>query len=51
MDRGVFVNQTYQFVRKGQPLFTIYSPDLVSTENEYVIALQRATRNPARSPT
>jgi multidrug efflux pump subunit AcrA (membrane-fusion protein) len=38
--RQVFVNQTYQFVKKGQPLFTIYSPDLVSTENEFLIALQ-----------
>jgi multidrug efflux pump subunit AcrA (membrane-fusion protein) len=37
--RQVYVNQTYQFVKKGQPLFTIYSPDLVSTENEYLIAL------------
>src|SRR5215469_8871495 len=38
--RQVFVNQTYQPVRKGQPLFTIYSPDLVNTENEYLIAQQ-----------
>jgi RND family efflux transporter MFP subunit len=37
--RDVFVNQTYQSVRKGQPLFTIYSPDLVSTEQEYLLAL------------
>src|SRR5216684_7108384 len=29
----VFANQTWQAVRKGQPLFTIYSPDLVSTED------------------
>lgn len=36
----VFVNSTYQFVRKGQPLFTIYSPDLVATEREYVLARQ-----------
>ena len=42
--RRVFVNQTYQFVRKGQPLFTIYSPDLVATENEYLIALNAARR-------
>ena len=42
--RQVFVNQTYQYVRKGQPLFTIYSPDLVSTENEYLIALKAARR-------
>ncbi|MEO7207999.1 MAG: efflux RND transporter periplasmic adaptor subunit [Steroidobacteraceae bacterium] len=36
----VFVNATYQYVRKGQPLFTIYSPDLVSTEREYLVAKQ-----------
>jgi RND family efflux transporter MFP subunit len=38
--RQVYVNQTYQPVRRGQPLFTIYSPDLVNTENEYLIARQ-----------
>jgi RND family efflux transporter MFP subunit len=38
--RDVFVNQTYQLVRKGQPLFTIYSPDLVSAEQEYLLALE-----------
>jgi len=37
--RNVFVNQTYQYVRRGQPLFTIYSPDLVSAEQEYLLAL------------
>ncbi|MGH8206399.1 MAG: efflux RND transporter periplasmic adaptor subunit, partial [Steroidobacteraceae bacterium] len=36
----VFVNATYQYVRKGQPLFTIYSPDLVATEREYLLARQ-----------
>lgn len=36
--RRVFVNATYQYVRKGQPLFTIYSPDLVATEQEYLLA-------------
>lgn len=25
--RRVFANATYQYVRKGEPLFTIYSPD------------------------
>lgn len=38
--RTVFVNATYQFVRKGQPLFTIYSPDLVATQQEYLLALK-----------
>jgi Cu(I)/Ag(I) efflux system membrane fusion protein/cobalt-zinc-cadmium efflux system membrane fusion protein len=42
--RTVHVNATYQFVRKGQPLFTIYSPELVATQQEYLLALnnQRA---------
>ena len=36
----VFADATYQYVRKGQRLFTIYSPDLVSTEQEYLLAKQ-----------
>ena len=36
----VFVDATYQYVHKGQPLFTIYSPDLVATEREYLLAKQ-----------
>ncbi|HVA41133.1 MAG TPA: efflux RND transporter periplasmic adaptor subunit [Candidatus Binataceae bacterium] len=42
--RRVFVDQTYQYVRRGQPLFTIYSPDLASTEREYVLARTSAAR-------
>jgi len=38
--RSVFANATYQYVRKGQRLFTIYSPDVVSTEQEYLLARQ-----------
>lgn len=34
----VFANATYQYVRAGQPLFTIYSPELVATEQEYLLA-------------
>ena len=36
----VFADATYQYVKKGQPLFTIYSPDLVATEREYLVAKQ-----------
>ncbi|HEU5235143.1 MAG TPA: efflux RND transporter periplasmic adaptor subunit, partial [Terriglobales bacterium] len=36
----VFADATYQYVRKGQPLFTIYSQDLVSTEQEFLLALK-----------
>src|SRR6266404_6813139 len=38
--RNVYVDATYRYVRKGQPLFTIYSPDLVATEQEYLLARQ-----------
>jgi membrane fusion protein, copper/silver efflux system len=34
----VYVDYVGQLVKKGQPLFTLYSPDLVSTEQEYLIA-------------
>ncbi len=40
----VFANSTYQYVRRGQPLFTIYSPDLVSTESEYLLAIDARKR-------
>jgi len=38
--RKVFANATYEYVRKGEPLFTIYSPDLVATQQEYLLARQ-----------
>jgi Cu(I)/Ag(I) efflux system membrane fusion protein/cobalt-zinc-cadmium efflux system membrane fusion protein len=38
--RDLFVDYTGQAVTKGQPLFTLYSPDLLATETEYVLALK-----------
>jgi Cu(I)/Ag(I) efflux system membrane fusion protein/cobalt-zinc-cadmium efflux system membrane fusion protein len=38
--QNVYANATYQYVRKGQPLFTVYSPDLVSSEQEILLARQ-----------
>jgi RND family efflux transporter MFP subunit len=38
--KKVFADSTYQYIRRGQPLFTIYSPDLVTTEQEYLLAKQ-----------
>jgi Cu(I)/Ag(I) efflux system membrane fusion protein/cobalt-zinc-cadmium efflux system membrane fusion protein len=40
--RKVYADATGNFVGKGQPLFTIYSPDLVSTEQEYLLAKQNS---------
>ncbi len=36
----LYVDFTGQHVKKGQPLFTLYSPELVTTQEEYVLALQ-----------
>lgn len=36
----VFADATYKHVHKGQPLFTIYSPELAAAEREYLIAQQ-----------
>lgn len=36
----LFVDYTGQLVRKRQPLFTLYSPDLVAAQDEYLLALR-----------
>lgn len=38
--REVFANATFMQVHKGQPLFTVYSPDLVQTQREFLLAEQ-----------
>jgi Cu(I)/Ag(I) efflux system membrane fusion protein len=35
----LFVNYTGEHVKQGQVLFTLYSPELVATQEEYLIAL------------
>jgi Cu(I)/Ag(I) efflux system membrane fusion protein/cobalt-zinc-cadmium efflux system membrane fusion protein len=40
--RKVYADATGNFIGKGQPLFTIYSPDLVATEQEYLLAKKNA---------
>jgi Cu(I)/Ag(I) efflux system membrane fusion protein/cobalt-zinc-cadmium efflux system membrane fusion protein len=40
--RKVFANATYLYVHQGDPLFTVYSPDLVATEQEYLLARQNS---------
>ena len=36
----VFVDYVGKSVKAGEPLFTIYSPDLVATQQEYLLALK-----------
>ncbi|MGH7599014.1 MAG: efflux RND transporter periplasmic adaptor subunit [bacterium] len=35
----LFVDYTGKLVEKGQPLFSVYSPELVSTQEEYLLAI------------
>jgi RND family efflux transporter MFP subunit len=38
--RDLYVDYTGQPIQKGQPLFTVYSPDLLATQQEYLLALK-----------
>jgi RND family efflux transporter MFP subunit len=38
--RDLYVDYTGQLIRQGQPLFTLYSPDLLATQHEYLLALK-----------
>jgi membrane fusion protein, copper/silver efflux system len=38
--REVFINSIGRPVRKGEPLFTVYSPDLLATQDEYLLAVK-----------
>jgi membrane fusion protein, copper/silver efflux system len=40
----LLVDRTGQAVRRGEPLLTVYSPDLVATERELLLALENARR-------
>lgn len=42
----LYVDFTGQPVRRGQPLFTIYSPDLLSAQQEYLLALRSSVHVP-----
>jgi len=49
--RKLHVNFTGAPVEKGDPLFTVYSPELFSTENEYLVAWRAAKQlKPDASP-
>ncbi|HEU4340369.1 MAG TPA: efflux RND transporter periplasmic adaptor subunit [Candidatus Binatia bacterium] len=40
----LYINYTGKLVEKGQPLFTIYSPDLLATQQEYLLAVKAKER-------
>ena len=45
----LYVDFTGRYVKEGDPLLTIYSPELVSTQEEYLLALQ-ARKSLSKSP-
>jgi membrane fusion protein, copper/silver efflux system len=47
--REVFIDSIGRPVTKGDPLFTLYSPDLLATQDEYLLAL-KTERQLATSP-
>ena len=45
----LYVDFTGRFVRQGEPLLTIYSPELVATQEEYLLAV-KAKKDLSKSP-
>ena len=42
-----FANFVGQYVKKGDPLFSIYSPELLATQKEFLLALKMRDESPA----
>ncbi len=45
----LYLDYTGKMVRRGQPLFSIYSPELVTTQREYLLALKTRDKVEASS--
>jgi RND family efflux transporter MFP subunit len=42
--RDLYVDYTGKLVREGEPLFTLYSPELLTTQQEYLLAVKTRDR-------
>ncbi|HET7436112.1 MAG TPA: efflux RND transporter periplasmic adaptor subunit, partial [Thermoanaerobaculia bacterium] len=42
----LYVDFTGKEVRRGQPLFSVYSPELLATQQEYLLAVKAAKQSP-----
>ena len=47
--QDLFINFTGQVVKKGEPLLTLYSPDLLTTQQEYLLAKRSQAKLAASS--
>ena len=46
----LYVNYTGRYVKKGEPLAEIYSPELLATQQEFISTLKWAGRQPGATP-
>ena len=44
----LFVNKTGDYIKKGEALFEVYSPELIQAENDYVLSLNNGEDNKAQ---
>jgi membrane fusion protein, copper/silver efflux system len=44
----MYVDYTGKYVKRGEPLFSLYSPELYATQNEYLLALRAREQRPRR---
>jgi multidrug efflux pump subunit AcrA (membrane-fusion protein) len=48
--RDLYADYTGRAVRRGEALFTLYSPDLVAEQNDYLLALRGRSKLPGSDP-
>jgi multidrug efflux pump subunit AcrA (membrane-fusion protein) len=48
--RELYADYTGRVVRRGEPLFTLYSPDLIADQNDYLLALRGRSKLPVSDP-
>jgi multidrug efflux pump subunit AcrA (membrane-fusion protein) len=48
--RELYADYTGRLVQRGEPLFTLYSPDLIAEQNDYLLALRGRSKLGAADP-
>jgi multidrug efflux pump subunit AcrA (membrane-fusion protein) len=48
--RELYADYTGRLVRRGEPLFTLYSPDLIAEQNDYLLAVRGRSKLPLSDP-
>jgi multidrug efflux pump subunit AcrA (membrane-fusion protein) len=48
--RDLYADYTGRLVRRGEPLFTLYSPDLIAEQNDYLLALRGRSKLAVSDP-